>query len=249
MKIHRTLLVAGGTLLTLVLAAGLILAAGAFLNGPDVEAQDDNTAQRTVTASGHGEISVSPDTGIVTLGVQVTDDDVDAALDQSNQTISAITSALTDLGIAEDDITTGNFSIWPEYNPEATEASITRFTVSHTVTIKVREIGQVGDVVSAGVGAGANSVQNVAFVLEDQEAAIDQAREAAIENARHKGQELARLSEGALGQVITISETSFNGGGYPIAGAVAEDAARSSVPFNPGAAIVSVDLQVTWELN
>lgn len=248
MMFPRRLLAAGGMLFVLLLGAGMIFIGGAVLQDDQAMAQADPVQQRTVTASGYGEITVSPDTGVVTLGVEVSNESVDAALEQANQRIDAIVAALTELGIAQDDITTGNFSIWPERDAEDPKAAISGFHVSHTVTVKVREIGRTGEVISTAVNAGANNVQNVSFVLADQQAAIDQAREAALENAQHKGQELARLSNGSLGQVISISETSNGNMPQPIAGESAADSRASDVPLNPGAATVTVDLQVTWEL-
>lgn len=247
----RTLLIAGGAFLSIVLLAASF-AVGSWMPGDDAAAQDvpESGDTRSVDVNGTGEVSVSPDTGMVRLGVQVTNENADAALEEANQTIDAVTAAIQELGIEEDDITTGSFSIWPEYDYENDRQEVVGYRVNHIVSVKVRDIGLTGDVVSTGVDAGANSVETVSFIVEDNSAALDQARELAFENARQKGEKLAGLAESSLGPVINISEQTYTPG--PVQRDIPEEEAADqdagSVPFNPEDTIVSVDIQVSWEL-
>lgn len=247
----RKLLIAGGAFLSIVLLAASF-AVGGWMTGDDAAAQDEPESgdTRSVDVNGTGEVSVSPDTGMVRLGVQVTNEDADAALEEANQTIDAVTAAIQELGIEEDDITTGSFSIWPEYDYENDRQEVIGYRVNHTVSVTVQDIGMTGDVVSTGVNAGANSVESVSFIVEDDTEAVDQARERAFANAQEKAEKLAELSGGGLGPVINISEQTHTPG--PVQGEVTEDEAADgdarSVPFNPEDTIVSVDIQVSWEL-
>lgn len=246
----RRLLVVGGAVLSIVILAASIVVGGLMPRG-DVAAQDEEVSSetRSVDVNGTGEVSISPDTGMVRLGVQVTNEDADAALEEANQTIDAVTAAIRDLGIEEDDITTGSFSIWPEYDYSNDRQEVVGYRVNHTVSVKVRDIGMTGDVVSTGVDAGANTVESVSFIVEDESAAIDQARERAYENARQKAEKLAGLAESSLGPVLKISEQTHTPG--PIQRDFPEEEAdqdAGAVPFNPEDTIVSVDIQVSWEL-
>jgi hypothetical protein len=235
--------------LALLVAVGA-LAALAFQNGDrDAVAQTDD-ARRTVSVSGNGQISVQPDTGFLAVGVEVTAETAEAALAESNETVEAVQAALLDAGIAEDDVTLGYFSIWPEYDYNNETPELRGFRVSHQLSVTVRDIDQTGAVLTTAVEAGANVVNSVSFGVEDPSAALDQARERAYENAQHKANELARISGGALGVIVSISENSYTPG--PIeryAGDGAGEDAASAVPINPGESTFSVDLQVVWELN
>ncbi len=239
------------------LALAVIVAVGAFaalaLQGGDqgAVAQTDTT-QRTVSVSGNGQVSVEPDTGYFSVGVEVTAETADAALSESTATVSAVTAALIADGIAEDDITLGYFSIWPEYDYKNDTPELQGFRVSHQLAVTVRDIDQTGSALSTAVEAGANVVNSVTFGVEDPSPVLDQARERAFENAQHKAGELARLSDGSLGAIVSISENSYTPGpvdsyNYGAAGG-AEDAI-AAVPINPGATTFSVDVQVVWELN
>lgn len=248
MDAQKRALALGGGLLTLAVIAAVVTLLFGNVTGQQAEAQADTT-QRTVSVSGHGQVEVSPDTGQVTVGVDTVNEDANVALEEANEKVEAITAAIAGLGIAEDDITTAYFSIWPEYDYSSNSPKLTGFRVSYTVNVKVRDIGLTGDVVGTAVDAGANNVQNVSFTVDDTSAAIDQARELAVENARQKAEKLAEQANGALGQVVTISENTFAPG--PVARDEAQEAAGDAAApvFNPGASIVTVDVQVSWELN
>ncbi len=242
------------------LALALIVAAGAFAalafsgNDQNAAAQtDEGQTERTVGVSGQGQVSVEPDTGYFTVGVEVTAETAEAALEESNATVDAVTAALIDSGIAEDDVTLGYFSIWPEYNYRDETPELTGFRVSHQLSVTVRDIEQTGSALSTAVGAGANVVNSVSFGVEDPTAALDAARENAFENAQHKAEELARLSNGSLGAIVTISENSHSS--VPVerygfeGGDSAVDEAVAAVPINPGESTFTVNVQVVWELN
>ena len=237
--------------LALIVAAGLAAGLAFRGDGQDAAAQTDDD-RRTVSVSGNGQVSVEPDTGYISVGVEVTAETADAALAESNERIDAVTAALVGAGIAEDDITLGFYSIWPEYNYESEQPELRGFRVSHQLAVTVRNVDQTGDVLSTAVEAGANAVHNVTFGVEDPTAALDRARERAFEDAQRKGESLAGLSGGSLGVIVEISENSFTPGPIERYGFDGDEEAAgdavSSVPINPGESTFSVDVQVVWEL-
>jgi uncharacterized protein YggE len=236
-------------ILALVMAVGVF--AGLMLedNSPEAAAQADEN-RRTVSVSGHGEVSVAPDLGHFTVGVEISNEDPNAALEESNGIVEAVTAALVGAGVAEDDITLGSFSIWPEYDYNNETPVLRGFRVSHQLTVKVRDIEQTGSLLSIAVDAGANVVHGVGFTVEDPSGALEQARAAAFDNARQKAEDLAGLANGSLGVIVSISENSYTPG--PVGRYYEEGdagAADSAVPINPGDSIYTVDLQIVWELN
>ncbi len=116
----------------------------------------------------------------------------------------------------------------------------------------MRDIDQTGPALSTAVDAGANVINGVSFGVEDPTSALDQAREQAFGNAEHKAGELASLSGGTLGVVVSISENSYTPvpiEQYGFAGDAVAGEAVSEVPINPGDSSFTVSIQVTWELN
>jgi hypothetical protein len=189
---------------------------------------------------------------IVSVGADTRDANLETALDLANQKADAIVAALIGAGIAENDIQTSGFSIWPEYNynnPEQQE--ITGYHVSHSFTVKVRQIDQAGATVALAVNAGANQVNGVTFTTEDPGNAASEARAMALDDARAKAEDLAGLANTTLGEIVTISEHSYVPGPIPYAaGEARDDAMAASAPnFQPGEMVITIDVQVTWEMN
>jgi uncharacterized protein YggE len=209
-------------------------------------------SERTVSVSGRGEVAVPPDTGTVNLGVEITSMSTDAALRASNEIITKVTAALRDIGIAEDDITLGWFSVRTVYDHVDGRRILRGYSVSHDITVKVRDIDRTGAVLSTAVNAGATEVKGLRFSVEDPSPATDRARERAFADARHKAEELARLAGVGLGDVRSMSEESYTP--VPVERrefaryALAESSMPPDVPINPGDTTFSVTLQLVWEL-
>lgn len=235
----------------LALAAAVFTLVVASIGGSSVSAQSDEIPRR-VTVNGHGEVSIRPDTGMVTLGVEVHNEDLGIAQTEATDRMDAVIAAMQAAGIAEADIKTANYNIWVDRDWERPDQPIRGYNVSHNITVKVRDIDQVGDIIEAGLNAGANSVQGIAFTVEDSADAISQARERAVEDARNKAEDLARITGVALGQVVTIEEYSYSAA--PVAYEeraydMDDGAAGSAPPINPGESTISVQVQIAWEIN
>lgn len=247
---NRVLPVAGA-----LVAAALLMAVAigvADRSEPDVTAAETD-ATRTISVNGEGRVSLAPDVVMMSVGVDERDADLNTAQSAAAEKMDAIIAALKANGVAEADIQTGNYSISAERDYEKEGQPVTGYIVSHTVTAKIRQIDNAGNVVSAAIDAGANNVGGIWFGLDDPAAAIQQARELAVADAEAKATELARLANATLGPIQVISEGStpsspavpYNGGG-----AAYDEAARSSAPtINPGQTEVVLTVYVTYAIS
>lgn len=213
----------------------------------------ETDATRTISVNGEGRVSLTPDVVMMSVGVDERNEDLNAAQAAADEKMDAIIAALRSNGVAEEDIQTGNYSIYAERDYEREGQPVTGYIVSHTVTAKVRQIDNAGNVISAAIDAGANNVGGIWFGLDDPAGAIQQARELAVEDANAKATELARLANATLGPIQVISEgyapssppVPYNG-----AGAAYDDAIRSSAPtINPGQTEVVLTVYVTYAIS
>lgn len=248
---NRTVGFATGLAL-LALAAGLFAGFAAWGRGDVATAEETNT-ERTVSVNGEGRVSLAPDTVYMTLGVDEVNAELNAAQNDAKTTMDAVIAALKAAGVDEKDIQTSNYSISMERDYNQPSQPITGYRVTHTVNAKVRNLDSAGAVIEAAVNAGANNIQNVWFGLEDQAAAMRQARELAVADARAKAEELARLADSTVGPVTTITE--YSGGSTPIpyanaaSGSAAADMKAAAPTINPGQTEVVMSVQVTFALN
>jgi uncharacterized protein len=167
---------------------------------------------------GEGSISVTPDYAQIRSGVTTRAKTVKEGVDANSKLMVAIIAALKDAGIAEKDIQTARFSVQPVYAPQEprTEPKLSGYSVSNQMSVTIREIGKVGDVLDRVVAAGATDTGNVSFLVSDASKALDQAREAAIADARRKAEVYAKASGVQLGRVEWITEDTSSGPSVPM---------------------------------
>jgi uncharacterized protein len=204
---------------------------------------------RTISVNGSGVISLEPDIAYINIGVRSEGENAAETVTSNNSASQSLLTALTQAGVADEDIRTTNFSISPrqDYSSEGELGGIT-YLVDNNVAVTVRDLDNIGAVLDSAVQTGANSISGIRFDVEDREAAQQQAMEAAINNARSRAEVLAGAADVELGAVLSIQ--SYVGGGTPIPyekNLVMADAA-SSVPVSPGEMQISVDVSVVYEI-
>lgn len=206
----------------------------------------------TIAVSGTGEVTGTPDTLIIDMGVQVLRPSVGEATGEAARLAQAVIDALKAEGVAEKDIQTTNYSIWPEYDYRNDSQTLKGYRVSNTVSAKIRNLDKAGEVIDAATAAGGNDaiVNGIRFDLESNGALITAAREAAWNDAKAKAEQLAALAEVRLGQAVSISETSTPTQ-PPIvyAEATAGAAFDTATPIQSGEASVSVVVTVQFAID
>src|ERR671919_1788433 len=109
----------------------------------------------SVTAT--GEETVAPDTAVVGLTVGGSGKDLGKTRDDVNRRSSSVLARLREIGIADTDVQAPDSVIQPEYDYSKGQRLI-GYRVSRDVTVRVRELAQLGDVLDGVVAAGANEV-------------------------------------------------------------------------------------------
>lgn len=243
-RIEMTLGIVAAALLLAVLAGvvGLLYARPAT-----AQTSTGVPGMRQVSVVGHGEVKGKPDTATVQIGVETEAQTAQEALAQNNAQAQAIIQKLKELGVAEKDIQTSSFNIFPNYGNDGRQVS--GYRVSNIVSVTIRNLDQAGTLLDQVVQAGANSVYGVSFSVANPEALLEQARTAAIENAKARATQLAGASGAAVGEVLLISENISSQPPIPMPMARAEAAQdAASVPVQAGEQSFTVDVQVTFAL-
>lgn len=209
-------------------------------------------AKRVITVQGHGEVTARPDQATVRLGVQTEAESADEALSQNNVRMQEVISATIEAGVAEDDIQTQGLRLNPVYtrgDDDGGERTLTGFEAQNSVSITVRNLESLGELLDTTVEAGANTIEGIRFQVEDAQALRAEAREEAMNDAIDKAEQLTELAGAELGEVLTISETGVTPPPRPVAlEAEAAAGAAQAVPVSPGTETIETDLQVSWRI-
>src|ERR1035437_5606526 len=165
------------------------------------------------SATGEGKVTAVPDQATVNAGVTAQSQTVADAKNKVNEISNKIIGDLKKLGIADKDIKTTDYSISPNYSNqivpmgapmmENTQQTISGYTVTQNLEIKVRPIEKANQVVDIATKDGANLVGGVNFTFSDQlsKSLESQATEQAVNNAKTKAQALAKVAGINLGKV------------------------------------------------
>lgn len=238
-------------LLVLLAALTVLLAGCAGATNAAAQTPEEVPMTNTIAVTGTGQVSGTPDTLIVDMGVQVLRASVGEATSDAARLAQAVIDALKAEGVDDKDIQTTNYSIWPEYDYRNDNQVLRGYRVSNTVSAKIRELERAGDVIDAATAAGGDDaiVNNIRFDLEADGALITAAREAAWNDAKAKAEQLAELAGRRLGSAVSISETS-SPTPPPIFydASVAQEAGAAATPIQPGEASVSVVVNVQFAI-
>ncbi|MGH8871866.1 MAG: SIMPL domain-containing protein [Acidimicrobiia bacterium] len=227
---------------------GLALLLAACGSAPqDITVSTSEETHTGVSVSGMGEVTGTPDTVEVDLGVSVLGESVDEATTTATERAEALIAALTSNGVAEEDITTTDYSIYPEYDYSDNQERLVGYRVSNTVRAKIRDVETTGTVLDTATSAAGDEVRvsGLRFSIEDNAELVSAAREAAWNDALAKATHLAELSGQTLGSATSITET-VSTPPVPIPYATDAAGAELATPIEPGTSAVTITLQVEF---
>ena len=234
-------------LILLAATAVLVSACGTDGNAVNVVASPNGTASG-IHVTGEGRVTGTPDTMSITLGVSVVRPTMDAATAEAAALAEAVIAAVKANGVADADIQTANYAVYPEYDWNNNTQRLIGYRVTNELRIKVRDIPNAGDVLDAATGAGGDDVvvSGLTFSIEDNAELLTAARAAAWADAEAKATQLAELSGLSLGSALAITET-INYSSPPVyyerAGGDAD-----GTPIQPGTSDVTVTIQVSFSI-
>jgi len=213
---------------------------------------DINSQQSGIWVSGTGEVAVTPDIATLSLGIEAQADTVAEAQEQAAVAMAAVMASLADNGVAEKDIQTRYFSIYPvtRWDDYKDEQVIIGYRVTNMVTAKIRDVEQAGMVIDAVAAAGGDytRVNNISFSVDDPTAYYEEARQDAMADARAKAEQLANLAGIGLGKPTYISEgTIYPPVVYRDAG-MEMMAPAATTPISPGEIELTLTLQVAYAI-
>jgi uncharacterized protein YggE len=205
------------------------------------------TAPGTVQVGGDGSVSSPPDLARVRLAGTALRPTVLDAMAAADGAVRRIRRAVGGLGIPAADAATRTISVAMEQDWSDKTPRTTGFRAEHALTLTVREIDRLGEVMGAALAAGGDDVRldGVEFAIADDSGLRGRAREAAWADAAARAEQLARLAGRRLGPVLDVVEGVPGPGGVrPLAMA----ARAAAVDVEPGSMDVEVRLTVRWAL-
>jgi len=216
-------------------ALGLLLA-----SAPGLAQENRPESAPRIAVTGEGEARAVPDMAVMNLTVLREAETAREALTGNNEAMTAVLAALKQDGVAERDLQTTGLNIRPRYihpnkDNRLREPKIVGYTVTNGLTVRIRELKAVGEVLDRSVTLGINQGGQLAFVNDDTRPILSEARKKAVADALDKARTLAEAAGVKLGKVLAMSEQSSRPRPIPLARQEAMAAAApASVPVAAG---------------
>lgn len=239
----------------------LVIVAGSLGDNVEVSVQPEERTievinrqktEKTVRVTGTGMVAGAPDVVVLSIGVSVERDSVQQARTEAAEAMAGVIESLKGNGLLDTDIQTLHFSIYQQYDYSKGKREFRGYSVTNTVSAKIRDLDTVGNVIDDAAEAGGNLVEinSIQFTIDDTTKLKMQARVAAMQDAQAKAQTLATEGGVSLGKPIAISES---GDFYAprlasLEFAFADDAAAVATPIQSGQLQITVTVNVIYEI-
>jgi len=237
-----------GVFMTAILAALLSAATAIAQSGPGA-----GPAVPAITVTGTAEVAAAPDRALVSLGAVVENKQAQEAQKQIAQIMQRVIKDIKAQGIPEDKIRTVGLSLNPVYSHPAPKTGqepeaprIVAYRAANTVRVQVDDLERVGGVIDAGIAAGANQLNSLAFDLRDDLKYRKQALQLAAQEARTKAEAIASALNLQLGEVLEIREEGAPAH-YPVERRMAAPSAAGT-PIQPGQVQVNASVNLRLRL-
>lgn len=198
-----------------------------------------------ISTTGVGEASAVPDRATIYIAVQTRATTASGASADNARRVKAVMDTLRQIGVSGDQVQTANYSVTPEvpYMPSTAPKTVT-YSVSNSLLVKLRRIDDVGRVIDAALGKGANEISSLQFSSSTVDSVRSLALAAAVVDAKTQAEAMARAAGGSLGQLLELS-TSMPVRPMPM---VQSFSARAAVqtPITPGEQSISATVSARW---
>jgi uncharacterized protein YggE len=225
----------------LALAAGVLLVVPAWFDSAWAD-----SLPPAISVTGEATVSVPPDLAEVEAGVTSDAKTAREACETNNATMGKLLLALKAAGIDARDIQTSRLSLQPQNAPNRTgSAAITGYRASNRVTVRLRDVSKVAGTIDMLVGAGANDIGGINFMVSQATKLLDDARTQAVADARRKAEIYAKAAGVALDSPLSISEEGSPG---PMPFRKMMGGMAAATPVAQGEETLSVTVNVSWAI-
>lgn len=244
----------------LAMTAGCVIGEGAQVSPPAISAYVAgpefgiiySQQQVGLWVTGEGKAAATPDVVLLSLGIESEAKTVAEAQRNAADAMNKVMKALRANGVAEKDVQTQRFSIYPirKWIDDERREEIIGYRVTNIVVAKIRQVDKAGSIIDSVAEAGGDltRIESIGFTVDDPEPYFNEAREKAVKAAIAKARQVAGAANIKLGKLLYISE----GTQYvpPVRDYYALKAENiAPTPISPGELEFRVTVQMVYDID
>lgn len=205
----------------------------------------------TITVTGRAERQITPDTAFISIGVVTQNEKVETARQENAQRIENIVSALAAYGISAKEISTANFDLRPVYSNTNDRRQIVAYALENVLTIKVKNIKNMGSIIDKAFAQGANRLDGVRFSAANADEIQKELLREAVQDGLVKAKIVASAGGRNLGTMLK-ADISGSGNVFPetrMLRTMNDAAGFSGSQVFVGNLVVAADVKLVYQLN
>jgi len=209
-----------------------------------------SSSVRTIQVSGNGEAHAAPDWAALNLAIETHAKTASEAAQSNAALAQKINQALMQKLAGKGKVTTGGYSLYPEYsNTQANERPrIKDYQAQNSITVETGDLAVIGPLIDTAIAAGANRVDSLDFSLRDNRKARDEAIADASRDAQAQAEALAASLHVKLGPIIAATTESESRPIPVMAMARMSEAGNGPTPIIPGEITVPATVSLTYAI-
>lgn len=160
----------------------------------------------TITVTGQGMASATPDQARIEIGVMTQAPQAEAASAENAARTDAVIKAIRAALPATDlQLQTSQYSVQPNYQyAENHPPKLTGYQVTNLVRVETGALAKVGNAIDLAMKAGANNVQSLQFRMKDEHALRAEALRKAVQTARAEADAIAAAADVHVVRVLSL---------------------------------------------
>ncbi len=215
---------------------------------------DSMAVARTLTVSAEGKTTVSPDIAEVYFSVVSQGANPQTLSATNNDKMSAVIENIKANGVETKDIKTTGYDLQPSYSYDKNtgRSYIYSYTLTQTVTVKIRDLKKVAAIIGGVTPLGVNQIGSVVFNVENPDAVLADARTDAFNKIKAKIDSIQSASGVRVGKIITVNEYQssptpyYKQSGFGMGGVAAPSSAPAAI--EPGSQELRLNVTVTYAI-
>jgi uncharacterized protein YggE len=161
-----------------------------------------------VTVAGEAFTKAEPDAAVLILSVVTQSPQAITAQQENARKSDAVANAVKAIAGANAEIKTSDYTLQPQYDYRNNRLpKIIGYNARNSVIVTMTDLKNVGAIIDAASSAGANSIDNVSFVLRQTSPARGEALSDATRQAMNKAQAIAQALGGRVSRIVEESES------------------------------------------
>lgn len=202
---------------------------------------------RHISIQGQGQVTAEPDYCELDLGIQVLREKPVQGKKDTDQILKDLQEVFQRFGIDEDDVEMSRIYVRPRFKVDraTNERNVVGYEVGRSVSVKVRDLNRVSELIEASLAAGVNERCTIHWKSSQEDEFTEKAIDKAVEDAKKRARRLAEQFGARLGKIYSIR----HGEGAPIMKASAVRVGlEEAQPFIPGKIEFRAEIHAVFEL-